>query len=73
MKGLFVSFLLFFLVLVLVTFLDFLQGLGIGEVLKGFSKLQYKITGEDYFLIFIFFLPLIYSKAYSKLKNQQTS
>lgn len=72
LKQLFIFLLLFSLLTALAILLDMIQGLGIDEILHTFIKMGQQITGEDYVLIIIFFLPLIISKASDYLKTKQT-
>ncbi|WML48989.1 hypothetical protein RCG23_02445 [Neobacillus sp. PS3-34] len=71
LKQLFIFLLLFSLITALAILLDMIQGLGIDEILHTFIKMGQQITGEDYVIIIIFFLPLIISKASDYLKTKQ--
>lgn len=73
MKHLFVYILLFLLVIAVTTFLDILQGFTVMDTLHGFLIIKQKITGEELFLFFLFFLPLIYSLSKSYYKKKQSS
>ncbi|MDQ0242519.1 hypothetical protein J2S09_000055 [Bacillus fengqiuensis] len=73
MKQLFISFFLFILVTSLITLLDLIQGIGLSETLDGFLKIKQQAGSEEYFLIFLFFLPLLISKSTKYFKNKQLS
>ena len=71
MKNIFISFLLFTLVVGLVIVMDIIQGHGVDESVRGFIKIKQKMTGEDFFLLSLFFLPLLYARFYKNVKNNQ--
>jgi hypothetical protein len=71
LKQIFISLLLFSLLIALTFLLDTIQGLGIDEILHCFNKIGQQMTGEGYVIIIVFFLPLIFSKAYDYLKTKQ--
>ncbi|PFN77028.1 hypothetical protein COJ85_32395 [Bacillus sp. AFS076308] len=73
MKQLFIYILLFFLVISAATFLDILQGLSVMDTLHIFLILKQKLTGEDWMLICLFFLPLIFSLSNNFLKKNHSS
>ncbi|MED4227201.1 hypothetical protein [Neobacillus cucumis] len=73
MKHLFIYILLFLLVIAVATLLDILQGLTVMDTLHGFLLIKQKMTGEELFLIFLFFSPLIISLSKTYFKKTQSS
>ncbi|MBM7651064.1 hypothetical protein [Neobacillus cucumis] len=73
MKHLFIYILLFLLVMAVATLLDILQGLTFMDTLHGFLLIKQKMTGEELFLIFLFFSPLIISLSKTYFKKRQSS
>ncbi|MDR4947994.1 hypothetical protein [Neobacillus cucumis] len=73
MKHLFIYILLFLLVIAVATLLDILQGLTVMDTLHVFLLIKQKMTGEELFLIFLFFLPLISSLSKTYLKKTRSS
>lgn len=70
LKRTFISLLLFFLVISLAILMDMIQGLGFNEILHSFIKIGQQISGEDYVILLIFFLPVIFSKVFNYIKKQ---